>query len=99
MTFSEIPFPESEKSLECKDSQSSATLAWEAVVLPIYESCMWRYYSKSTERIQALFVGGLSRPAGSSVKVSFHLLPAALQRFLLGSLKQCKNLIAVVTMS
>ena len=39
MTFSEIPFPKSEKPLGCKDFQSSATLAWEAVVLPIYESC------------------------------------------------------------
>jgi hypothetical protein len=39
MTFSEIPFSKSEKSLEYKDFQSSATPAWEAVVLPIYESC------------------------------------------------------------
>ena len=39
MTFSEIPFPKSEKSLGCKDFQLSATMAWEAVVLPTYESC------------------------------------------------------------
>ena len=40
MTFSEIPFSESEKSLVRKDFQSITTLAWEAVVLPIYESCV-----------------------------------------------------------
>jgi len=39
MTFSEIPFLEFEKSLVHRDFQSSDTLAWEAVVLPIYESC------------------------------------------------------------
>jgi len=58
MTFSEIPFPKSEKSLGCKDFQSSATMAWEAVVLPIYESCMGlcRYYSRPKWKIQPLFV-------------------------------------------
>jgi len=40
MTFSKILFPKSEKSLGYKDFQSSATLAWEAVVLPIYEPCV-----------------------------------------------------------
>ena len=39
MTFSEITFLKSEKSLGYKDFQSDSTLAWEAVVLPIYESC------------------------------------------------------------
>ena len=39
MTFSKIPFPKSEKSLGYKDFQSGSTLAWEAVVLPIYEPC------------------------------------------------------------
>ena len=33
MTFSEIPFLKSKKSLECKASQSSATLAWEATII------------------------------------------------------------------
>ena len=41
MTFSEIPFSESEKSLVRRDFQSITTLAWEAVVLPIYESCIF----------------------------------------------------------
>ena len=33
MTFSEIPFSKSEKSLEYKDFQSSATPAWEATII------------------------------------------------------------------
>ena len=35
-----------------------AFTAWEAVVLPIYESCMWGYYNKPENRIQAFFVAG-----------------------------------------
>jgi hypothetical protein len=39
ITFFEISVLKLEKSLPHKDFLSSATLAWEAVVLPIYESC------------------------------------------------------------
>ena len=42
MTFSDILLSEFEKSLVCRDFQSGDTLAWEAVVLPIYEPCVIR---------------------------------------------------------
>ena len=58
MTFSEIPLLKSEKSLVYKDFQTAHTLAWEAVVLPIYESCECQYYSKGIWKIQPFFVGG-----------------------------------------
>ena len=39
MTFSEIRFLKTENALEPAGFQISRILAWEAVVLPIYESC------------------------------------------------------------
>jgi len=39
MTFSEIQFWKTENALEIADFQIGATMTWEAVVLPIYESC------------------------------------------------------------
>ena len=36
-----------------------AFTAWEAVVLPIYESCVCGYYSKGVWKIQDLFVGDI----------------------------------------
>ena len=40
MTISENAITESEKPLQIKGFDSGATIAWEAVVLPIYESCV-----------------------------------------------------------
>ena len=57
MTFSDILLSEFEKSLVCRDFQSGDTLAWEAVVLPIYESCVCAYYSRQLWKKQPLFVG------------------------------------------
>ena len=40
-----------------------AFTAWEAVVLPIYESCEREYYSRCEWKIQHFFVAGFVRLA------------------------------------
>ena len=40
MTFSEIRFRKAENALETVGFRIGATMTWEAVVLPIYESCI-----------------------------------------------------------
>ena len=40
VTFSEISFRKTENALETAGFRIGATMAWEAVVLPIYESCV-----------------------------------------------------------
>ena len=49
--------------LEQDTGVEPAFTAWEAVVLPIYESCMWGYYSRLVVEIQPFFVGwfGMAR--------------------------------------
>ena len=42
--------------LEQDTGVEPAFTAWEAVVLPIYESCMWLYYSKGRGKKQPFFV-------------------------------------------
>ena len=59
MTFSEILFSKSKKSLVHKDFSFGRMLAWEAVVLPIYEPCVgyeW-HYSRWKCKIQSFSVG------------------------------------------
>ena len=49
--------------LEQDTGVEPAFTAWEAVVLPIYESCMCWYYSRAREKKQPLFVeAGIRQP-------------------------------------
>ena len=46
--------------LEQDTGVEPAFTAWEAVVLPIYESCVWVNYSKGVWKKQPLFVEGIA---------------------------------------
>ena len=57
MTFSEIRFRKTENALESAGFRIGAIMTWEAVVLPIYESCSYHgHYSRQRSEIQPFFV-------------------------------------------
>ena len=69
--------------LEQDTGVEPAFTAWEAVVLPIYESCIDGHYSRLGREIQQFFVAGLdlreNSPAGEEV-VAFDQIPLFFQQ-------------------